>query len=255
MTGPAVRIQFLLLNGCQMVPFAAVYGFIPCCPFEIELPIAPRPDRPTSASTAGVTQGPESIEDVAPNTKETLTQLSTQRERLRSDALDAIEYGKFAAARYFDKNHEPLPNFKPGDRVHIRYATIGENGYTAAGVKSKKPGIKARLDIPKGWDISPAISVIHLDPAPAPIEGKDNFGRVHRPDPDKTIVPSDPNDDRYYEVDSIIDHKKQRGRGNKLLFKVMRKGWPREDATWESEERLKEDALTSSKHTRVASTY
>ncbi|RPA71879.1 hypothetical protein BJ508DRAFT_335595 [Ascobolus immersus RN42] len=58
---------------------------------------------------------------------------------LRQEAHDALVFGQFTVAMYFDKNHT-IPPFKAGDKVYLKLAKKHTPGYAVPGITCRKLG-------------------------------------------------------------------------------------------------------------------
>ncbi len=85
-----------------------------------------------------------------------------------------------------------------------------------------------RLDLPTPWLLRRTHNAFH-----ASLRRRLNFSEAHET-PDPTLIETP--DGEKYEVESIIRHRKHRG---KLQYLFKWKGYPDYDSTWESEADLK----------------
>lgn len=143
-----------------------------------------------------------------------------QMATIRADARDALQHAAMIQAEYFDKRHQPLPEWNVGDKVRICYAQKLEKGYShptlpklgpkfsePLTIKNKISKYAYELDLPAGSQIHPVISITNL----APAKESENFTRVEVPQP---VITADP---AMYEVQDIFDRKTVRGQ---TLYKV-----------------------------------
>jgi len=152
-------------------------------------------------------------------------------------ARDALEKAQQSQAAQANKTRVPS-NFKIGDQVmvsteNIRPDTLGRAKLTNRFVGPFKitrstGGDSFELQLPADMKIHPVFHSSLLKPfVPNPKEFTDREPPVRHP----VLVDGSPE----YVVEKILDHKALR---SGTLYKVLWKGYPEEDATWEPEENL-----------------
>jgi hypothetical protein len=84
-----------------------------------------------------------------------------------------------------------------------------------------------RLELPPHIRIHP---VFHISQLKEHHANPDQFPDRHQPPPPPIIINNEPE----WEVDTILEHRYiHRGRGSQLQYKILWKGFPAHDATWE----------------------
>ena len=170
--------------------------------------------------------------------------LEKAKSRLKRAYENIVAAHKLSKTRY-DSKHVPIQPLQVGDFVFIRTdirpirslkktkmscAKVGP--FRVTGVEKRS----ATLELPPDYKIIPRFSIQHLERAPNPKD--DPYRRNFRPTP-VIDVDEDPEEPQY-EIEKLIGRRKY-GRNKLLQYKVLWKGYPEEDSTWELAERLKQD--------------
>ena len=154
--------------------------------------------------------------------------------KAREEAQAALEVAADRMKRYYDRGVQEAPKFRVGDRVWLEATNI--NVTRTRKLANRRLGpfpiirvvseVNYELELPHTMRIHPVFHVSLLTP-----HREDKIpGRV-QPAPPPVVVDGD----EEYEVDSILDAKKQRG---KIRFLVHWKGYSPEHDSWEPEEAL-----------------
>lgn len=171
----------------------------------------------------------------------TTTEFATSMANIRNEVIDSIRFATYFQKLYFDKKHQPLPSFKPGDLVRLRYAKKAEPGYHSEAPSKLGPLYSSpyeivrkvspwayELSFPEGARIHPVVSVALL---------KEFKSKTNMEEPETVIIPQqDSPAEVLYEVDAIVG-KRYAGKGRKSL--EYRVKWKNIDKSeWEPVENL-----------------
>ena len=140
--------------------------------------------------------------------------------------------------QYADQHRREL-EFSVGDQVwlnnhHLPLTTSTQVRKLAPrwigpfSILARKSSVAYKLDLPPHIRIHPVFHVSQLKPYHDPSQ----LPNRHVPPPPPPLLVEDQEE---YEVDAIIDKRKHYGR---TQYKVLWKGYPEHDATWESEDNL-----------------
>jgi len=167
------------------------------------------------------------------------------RTAMQEEAATAIAIAQKAMTKHHDRKHIS-PDFSTG----YAFLRLGA-GYSIPAVRKQKlaqqrigpfkiievvgKGKAYRLQLPSHYGIHPVISVIHLEPSPAP--GSDPY---NRPVPTNDTAPVvGPEGDPEWEIDAIVNKRtSKRGRKKKTEYLVHWKGYGPEWDSWYAEEDL-----------------
>ena len=171
---------------------------------------------PYSADTA--------LETKVPAVAERIKVITEVQEEAAASLQIASNYAK-------DRDlHRKLPQWKEGDQVwlegtHIRTThpkfKLAPRRYGPFKILAKIGTLAYRLQIPQHWKIHPVFHAATLTKYKETEAHGENFARP---------LPEVLNDEEHYEVEMIVDSKRQ-GRGTKYLVKWA--GYPEADNTWE----------------------
>jgi len=167
------------------------------------------------------------------------------RTAMQEEAATANAIAQKAMTKHHDRKHIS-PDFSTG----YAFLRLGA-GYSIPAVRKQKlaqqrigpfkiievvgKGKAYRLQLPPHYGIHPVISVIHLEPSPAP--GSDPY---NRPVPTNDTAPVvGPEGDPEWEIDAIVNKRtSKRGRKKKTEYLVRWKGYGPEWDSWYAEEDL-----------------
>jgi hypothetical protein len=155
-------------------------------------------------------------------------------EELRKEAAAALERAARDMKKYYDRSHQPPPNFNLGDRVLLEGANLKTNrpskklDHRRFGpfVIMQKVGERAyRLKLPASWRVHPVFHVSNLLPY-----RHDDHSLSEPPPPD--LVEGE----LEQEVEDILADRIRRG---KKQYFVKWRGFPMEESEWKTAEELK----------------
>ena len=154
--------------------------------------------------------------------------IAEQREVLRRQAEDTVHLARKAMARFYDQKHAPILVFESG----WAFLKLG-NGYSLPGINKLNlapqkigpfkilsvhgKGRAFALQLPKHFTIHNVISIIHLEPAPAPDDDpwKQTLG-VNLLSP---VVGLPNNESVAWQVEAILDKRHQKNKPIEYLVR------------------------------------
>jgi hypothetical protein len=171
------------------------------------------------------------MEDYNPAAKDFVSQL----QKARNEAAAALTHASDKMKTQVDQKRNRSRDYKPGDQVWLESTNISSDRpskklearrYGPFRVINKKGASAYQLDIPKTWRaIHPVFNESLLTPYQKPkyaIQRKNTR-------PEAVTVQGK----EEYEVEEILNSKKNRGARATLRYLVKWKGYPITEATWE----------------------
>ena len=145
--------------------------------------------------------------------------------------------------RFADRKRKPQPEYQVGDKVWLEGTNIRterpskkleDRRYGPFKITKVLSPTAVQLQLPVSWKIHPTFHVVKLRPF---IEDRS----MH---PEEVPPPPDLDDDGelQYEVEEVLDSRRNKRRRNLLEYKVHWKGYPREDDSWLPHSELQDTA-------------
>jgi hypothetical protein len=168
----------------------------------------------------------------------TAQEFADQMKQIREEVESSLHLAANDMKRYYDKNRQKGPEYKPGDKVWLEATNLKtdrpmkklDNKRFGPMEIIKKVGKSAyKLKIPQTWKkVHPVFNEVILSPYKEPVFPSQS--KNTRPPPD--II----GEEEEYEVEEIVDSRKMWG---KVRYKVKWKGYGPHEMTWEPIEHLK----------------
>ena len=177
-----------------------------------------------------------SSNETAQDFAERMTKIKDKIEIALTDAADDMK-------RFADRKRKPQPEYQVGDKVWLEGTNIRterpskkleDRRYGPFKITKVLSPTAVQLQLPVSWKIHPTFHVVKLRPF---IEDRS----MH---PEEVPPPPDLDDDGelQYEVEEVLDSRRNKRRRNLLEYKVHWKGYPREDDSWLPHSELQDTA-------------